>query len=87
SSAQATAVTIGRHLNTGHLETPGNPTSVLGSTITTPTVASTGPGATGPSAGKRPESGKIQLRDLRNVLSSISLPPKGRYFCLLLGLC
>ncbi|KAF6772820.1 hypothetical protein AHF37_06978 [Paragonimus kellicotti] len=27
-------------------------------------------------AGKRPESGKIQLRDLRNVLSSISLPPK-----------
>ncbi|KAF8566343.1 hypothetical protein P879_04542 [Paragonimus westermani] len=75
-SRTSTAVTIGRHLNTGHLETPGNPTSILGSTITTPTVASTGPGATTPNAGKRPESGKIQLRDLRNVLSSISLPPK-----------
>ncbi|CAH8430827.1 unnamed protein product [Dicrocoelium dendriticum] len=38
SSAQATAVTIGRHLNTGHLESLPIPTSVLGSTVTTPNV-------------------------------------------------
>ncbi|CAL8108420.1 unnamed protein product [Calicophoron daubneyi] len=68
SSAQATATTIGRHLNTGHLDTSVNPTSVVASTFPTPGATSTGASA----GGKRPEGGKIQLQDLRNILSSIS---------------
>ncbi|GAA47342.1 proteasomal ubiquitin receptor ADRM1, partial [Clonorchis sinensis] len=75
SSAQATAVTIGRHLNTGHLDSQTKPTTALGSAITTPQV--TGPGSVpGVIPGKKGEGGKIQLQDLRNILSSISGPSK-----------
>ncbi|TGZ67963.1 hypothetical protein CRM22_004513 [Opisthorchis felineus] len=75
SSAQATAVTIGRHLNTGHLDSQTKPTTALGSAITTPQVTGTGsvPGAI---PAKKGEGGKIQLQDLRNILSSISGPSK-----------
>ncbi|KAA0187788.1 Adhesion regulating molecule 1 [Fasciolopsis buskii] len=69
SSAQATAETIGRHLNTSHLSNQQNPASILGS--------STGTAAAGTTSGtstteKRPEGGKIQLQDLRNILSSVT---------------
>ncbi|CAH8430796.1 unnamed protein product [Dicrocoelium dendriticum] len=71
SSAQATAVTIGRHLNTGHLESLPIPTSVLGSTVTTPNVPAEAT-PTQPSSGSKRDGKKIQLQDLRNILSSVS---------------
>ncbi|CAH8670301.1 unnamed protein product [Schistosoma rodhaini] len=74
-STQATAVTIGRHLNTGHLDDSNASTSIIGTTAATPSsgTSSTGGDALRPSTtDKRLEAGKIQLQDLRNILSSIS---------------
>ncbi|VDP48179.1 unnamed protein product [Schistosoma mattheei] len=74
SSAQANAVTIGRHLNTGHLDESNVSTSVIGTTATPSSgTSSTSGNSLRPSTtDKRLEAGKIQLQDLRNILSSIS---------------
>ncbi|TPP62408.1 Adhesion regulating molecule 1 [Fasciola gigantica] len=69
SSAQATAETIGRHLNTSHLSSQANPTSILGSGANTTSAGASGGAST---TEKRPEGGKIQLQDLRNILSSVT---------------
>ncbi|KAH8864569.1 Proteasomal ubiquitin receptor ADRM1-A [Schistosoma japonicum] len=72
-SAQS-SVTIGRHLNAGHLDESNVSTSILGAATTPSSGASpTGSNALRTSTtDKRPEAGKIQLQDLRNILSSIS---------------
>ncbi|CAH8620997.1 unnamed protein product [Heterobilharzia americana] len=74
SSAQATAVTIGRHLNTGHLDESVTP--LVGTATVTPSSVAPSVGSNAPHSNtttdKRPETGKIQLQDLRNILSSIS---------------
>ncbi|KAK4476289.1 hypothetical protein MN116_001492 [Schistosoma mekongi] len=72
-SAQ-TSVAIGRHLNAGHLDESNVSTSILGAATTQSSGASpTGGNALRSSTtDKRPEAGKIQLQDLRNILSSIS---------------
>ncbi|CAH8578579.1 unnamed protein product [Schistosoma turkestanicum] len=75
SSAQATAVTIGRHLNTGHLDDSSASASIVGTTGATAssgTAPTTGSTPRPSTIDKRPEGGKIQLQDLRNILSSIS---------------
>nr|CAH8873614.1 unnamed protein product [Trichobilharzia regenti] len=78
SSAQATAVTIGRHLNTENLDDSNVPVSLLEAAAATTIPSSIAPSTSSNSSrpnittDKPPEAGKIQLQDLRNILSSIS---------------